>query len=172
MKRTVKITLTLKNSGVWLSNNILYWLHRRAPLAQSYQITPQQAAHCTTYFEQSIHYYITAHPHIHTCRIHSRKCILTLMLTHALCAEDQDVRICGKRDYKCAQEARARMELSLYAEAANQSATDRPSCRCLPGCSEISYAAKLSSSSLSDSFAAKERFTPLADHPVNATYFK
>jgi len=87
--------------------------------------------------------------------------------------EDQDVRICGKRDYKCAQEARASMELNLYTEAANQSAAEqRPSCRCLPGCSEISYSAKLSSSSLSDSFAAKERFTPLSDHPVNSTYFK
>ncbi|XP_065345463.1 pickpocket protein 28-like [Cloeon dipterum] len=87
-------------------------------------------------------------------------------------AKDQDVRICGKRDYKCAQEARATMELSLYAETGNQSATDRPSCRCLPGCSEISYSAKLSSSILDDSFGAKDRFSPLADHPVNITYFK
>jgi hypothetical protein len=42
---------TLKINGVSLalSNNILYWLHTRSPLAQSYQITPRQAAHCTTY---------------------------------------------------------------------------------------------------------------------------
>lgn len=150
------------------SNVSFYIGFTRGHLSQSYQITALSKRHSALH---TLCNQYTTLAFIRKCRILAQ----SVFSPHAssLCAEDQDVRICGKRDYQCAQEARANMELSLYAEAANQSTTNsRPSCRCLPGCSEISYAAKLSSSSLSDSFAAKERFTPLADHPVNATYFK
>ncbi|XP_059480003.1 pickpocket protein 28-like [Neocloeon triangulifer] len=133
---------------------------------------PLSKRNCYFASERYLRFYrtYTQHNCIQECEANYTVSICGCVLFYM--AKDQDVRICGKRDYKCAQEARANMELSLYGEAADQGGPNRPSCRCLPGCSEISYSARISSSALTDSFSAKERFTPLSDHPVNITYFK
>jgi hypothetical protein len=63
------------------------------------------------------------------------------------------------------------MEVKLYDDS-NNGTSEKPSCRCLPGCSEITYQSKITSSRLSDTFNATHRFPPLADKKINITYFK
>jgi hypothetical protein len=82
-----KILLSPKINGVCLSNNILYWLHTRSPLAQSYQITPQQR-HTALHILCAINtlYTLTACPvHSHVPltqqKMHSRTKAFTYALT-------------------------------------------------------------------------------------------
>jgi len=62
------------------------------------------------------------------------------------------------------------MEVKLYDDSSSGS-PEKPSCRCLPGCSEINYQSKITSSKLADTFNATHRFPPLADKKINITYF-
>jgi hypothetical protein len=67
------------------------------------------------------------------------------------------------------------MEVALYddvGQGSSSNTTETPSCRCLPGCSEVSYEAKTTSSTLSDAFNVTQRFAPLTGKDINITYFK
>ncbi|XP_059487052.1 pickpocket protein 28-like [Neocloeon triangulifer] len=133
---------------------------------------PLRKRHCYFAFERRLRFYrtYTKHNCIQECESNFTLSICGCVLYFM--PKDQNTRICGKRDEKCASDARATMEVKLYDESENGTTTEKPSCKCLPGCSEITYQSKITSSRLSDTFNATLRFPPLADKKINISYFK
>nr|XP_046475640.1 pickpocket protein 28 isoform X2 [Neodiprion pinetum] len=116
---------------------------------------PRKKRRCFFTSERSLKYYRT---------YTQRNCILECEanFTQQICScvqhympKSANTTICGKKDEKCADQARLIMELKLYDDENTTSlfnASQTSSCNCWPGCFEINYNAELSQSKLVRSF--------------------
>ncbi|KAF4525076.1 hypothetical protein B566_EDAN001990 [Ephemera danica] len=110
--------------------------------------------HCYFSFERSLRYYrtYTQHNCMQECEANYTLSLCSCVLYHMPTL----------------------MEVTMLSEdvsaqlGVNSSST---SCSCLPGCSEVQYNTKITSSALSNAFDISKRFAPLSDRKINVTHF-
>ncbi|XP_065341967.1 pickpocket protein 28-like [Cloeon dipterum] len=131
--------------------------------------------HCFFLHERSLRFYRTYTKH--NCAM---ECEANYTLAKCGCVEyfmpkDKNTRICDRDDDECAVTASADVELHLLDDGRKYKKTTsnaNPSCHCLPGCHELTYAAETSSSTLVDTFPANKKYDITSSKINNITYFK
>ncbi|KAJ9583986.1 hypothetical protein L9F63_021678, partial [Diploptera punctata] len=92
--------------------------------------------------------------------------------------KDANTTICGQKEENCTTGARRTIEMRLVDEFANTTIfttnndeyLQKPTCQCLPGCSELNYQITLSSARFGGTFPLSKEF--IATTQRNETYFK
>ncbi|PSN50939.1 hypothetical protein C0J52_08126 [Blattella germanica] len=91
--------------------------------------------------------------------------------------KDTNTTICGQKEQICAISAKKTIEMRLIDEHANTSneflnseGLSNTNCQCLPGCSELSYQAALSSTRISETFNVRNEY--LVNSQRNQSYFR